>query len=144
MIMDDNDGTEMNFVVFCCACMSSHKDNRIEMKIANDIIYLQQMPIITMHGTQKLIQLDTTAYVGVKSKAHVGYFRPLSSQINGWSGLCKPNEIGTNDTSAANNQIVTIDKTAMRRVTHRPYLEQITIREKNMNIKNERNKTHLQ
>lgn len=78
-----------------------------------------------MHGTQKLIQLDTTAYVGVKSKAHVGYFRPLSSYTNGRSGLCKPNEIGTNDTSAANNQIVTIDKTAMRLVTHRPYLKKV-------------------
>ncbi len=30
--------------------------------------------------------------------------------------------MGTNDTNAANNQIIAIDPTAIRRVTHLPYL----------------------
>lgn len=69
------------------------------------------------------MQLETTAYAGVKSSAHVGYsFPSLISMTNGSLGRCRPSEIGTNDTKAARIQIAPIVDTATYRVTQRVYL----------------------
>lgn len=66
------------------------------------------------------MQLETTAYVGVKSRAHVGYLLLIFS--SGMSGRCRFSEMGTNDTRPAINQMTTMVVTATRLVTQRPYL----------------------
>lgn len=76
-----------------------------------------------MQGRMNDIQLDTTAYVGVSTKAHVGYFGGFCVAKVSSSGRWRPKEIGRKLTSAANSQIMAIVTIATRRVTQRPYLK---------------------
>lgn len=77
-----------------------------------------------MHGSMKDIQLETTAYVGVRTKAQVGYLGGLCVAIASSSGLWRPSEMGRKLTRAARSQIMAIVMMATRLVTQRPYLEQ--------------------
>ena len=84
--------------------------------------HLQYILIITIHGSMNDIQLDTTAYVGVSTSAHVGYRGGFCVARASSSGLWSPSEIGRKLTRPASSQIMAIVTTATLRVTQRPYL----------------------
>jgi hypothetical protein len=82
------------------------------------------MLIITIHGKMNDIQLETTAYVGVRTRAQVGYLGGLWVASASSSGRWRPSEMGRKLTRAARSQIMAIVIIATRLVTHLPYLKQ--------------------
>lgn len=85
--------------------------------------HLQYILIMTIHGSMKDMQLDTMAYVGVRTRAQVGYRGGRCVARASSSGLWSPREMGRKLTKAANIQIMAIVMMATRRVTQRPYLK---------------------
>lgn len=75
-----------------------------------------------MHGRMNDIQLDTIAYVGVNTRAQVGYLGGFSVATDSSGGRCNPSDIGRKLTSTAKSQIKAIVTMATFLVTHRPYL----------------------
>lgn len=70
------------------------------------------------------MQDDTTAYVGVRSRAQVGYSVSPAWYTSGWGGRCSPKEMGRKEISAASSQMPAMEPAATFLVTQRPYLRQ--------------------
>lgn len=75
-----------------------------------------------MHGKMKDMQLDTIAYVGVNTNAHVGYLGGFSVATASSGGRWRPNDIGRKLTRTASSHIKAIVTIATLLVTQRPYL----------------------
>ena len=75
-----------------------------------------------MQGSINDIQLDTTAYVGVRTSAQVGYLGGLSVVVTSSVGRWSPRDIGRKLTRTASSHMRAMVMIATRRVTQRPYL----------------------